>query len=447
MPSGAATEPPARWSREIRPIARRVERLRGLRFEHPVPVRHVSDARFRRILRDGAQDVVGSMEPTRRRATEVVLRAFGLIEPERSLADEARSNDGTLVDAYYDPDTQEIIVRGRPSGPLGEVLLAHELTHVLQDQHFGLRRLADFDHQEARQAFDALVEGDAMRIANRYARTLSADERAAAARATPEVPEQELSLGSLAFAGVPYLLGPGVVRALQLAGGDAGVDAAFRDPPDHTIELLQPSTLPTGVDAAPVPAPRLHRGEHRVGRPAPMGAFLMYLALAAHEDPLLALIATDRWRGGTVVAFRKRGRDCARATIRTNVAGSTDMLDAWNAWLPDSRLDGIVIEEGDNEVTVSTCALPERATITDPVEPISALAFRNRLLLDELADNEDSRNVVCVTNELLSDEQWALAFRALIDDAIPDGDAQAVLDRRRAEARLRCADPLRDSFP
>jgi hypothetical protein len=442
----AGAEPPARWDPQVRPIAKQVERLRGLRFEHPVPVRSVSDARFRRLVRRKADDAFRSTTAADRRATDVMLHAFGLLEPERTLTEEVRSN-GALFDAYYDPDTHEIVARRKFTGATRRVLLAHELTHVLQDQHFGLGRLSRFDRLEARQAFDALVEGDAMRIAARYARTLSKKDLAAVAAATPEVPDQLPSLGMLAYAGVPYLVGPGVVSALVLAGGRSGVDAAFRDPPDHTIDLLQPSTLPTGVDSAPVPAPGLHRGERRVGRPAPMGAFLMYLALSAQIDPLHALLATDRWRGGTVVAFRKHGRDCARATLRTNVAGSGDLMAAWNAWLPDSRLDGILIEPRTNEVTVSTCAMPERATITDPIEPITALAFRNELLVDELAENEDSRNVACVANGVLADEQWALAFRALIDDDTPDGDARTVLEQRRNQVRLECADPLREISP
>jgi hypothetical protein len=446
-PGAAASDRDARWSPAIRPIAKEVERLRGLRFEHAVPIRHVSDARFRRILREGGDDVVRSLNPGRRRATEVVLRAFGLLEPGRTLADEVRSSNGALVQAFYDPDRREIIVRGHPAGAVGKVLLAHELTHVLQDQHFGLERLDWLDRPEAQQTFDALVEGDAMRIAGSYARTLSAADRESVVNADPEVPPETPSLGALAFAGLPYLLGPGVVHALELAGGASGIDAAFRDPPDHTIDLLQPSTLPAGVEATAVPAPKLRRGERRVGRPATMGAFLMYLALSAHIDPLHALLATDRWQGGSVVAFRKHGRDCARATLRTNVAGAADLLDAWDAWLPDSRLDDVFIEEGNNQVTVTSCALAERATITDPVEPVTALAFRNDLLLDELAVNDDPRNVACVANTLLADEQAAEAFQAIVDDETPDGDAREVLRRRRAEIRLVCADPLRQVTP
>ena len=48
------------------------------------------------------------------------------------------------------------------------VTLAHELTHVLQDQHFDLERLADPDFDRADE-LRAMAEGDAGRIEDAYA--------------------------------------------------------------------------------------------------------------------------------------------------------------------------------------------------------------------------------------------------------------------------------------
>ena len=45
--------------------------------------------------------------------------------------------------AFYDPDAKEVVIRGGTKflDVPHRVVLAHELTHVLQDQHFDLNRL------------------------------------------------------------------------------------------------------------------------------------------------------------------------------------------------------------------------------------------------------------------------------------------------------------------
>ena len=55
----------------------------------------------------------------------------------------ATLSEGTL--AYYDPSGEQVFVRGTELTPAVRVTLAHELAHVLQDQHFDLERLADQD--------------------------------------------------------------------------------------------------------------------------------------------------------------------------------------------------------------------------------------------------------------------------------------------------------------
>src|SRR2546430_4207437 len=75
------------------------------------------------------------------RSDESVFRALGFIGGKVDLlrAYETHQTSGTL--AYYDPDRQEIIVRGTALDVAHRVTVAHELTHVLQDQHFDLRAL------------------------------------------------------------------------------------------------------------------------------------------------------------------------------------------------------------------------------------------------------------------------------------------------------------------
>jgi hypothetical protein len=133
-----------------------------------------------------------------------------------------------------------------------ESLLAHELTHALQDEHFDLLRLLNakpynFDRAEA--AF-AVVEGDAMNVEHRF------DEGDAAwSRRTPdEVARLEESRFSAyrkelgAF--FPALLtetfifryrdGSRLVELARRRNGERGVDDLFARPPASSEQVLHP---------------------------------------------------------------------------------------------------------------------------------------------------------------------------------------------------------------
>ena len=106
------------------------------------------------------------------------LRALGLVEGEVDLAAAFGdlASEGTL--AYYDPATEVVYVRGDELTPSVRVTVAHELTHVLQDQHFDLERLADPDY-ERYDGLRAMAEGDAGRIEDAYtAEVLTTAEQA-----------------------------------------------------------------------------------------------------------------------------------------------------------------------------------------------------------------------------------------------------------------------------
>ena len=87
--------------------------------------------------------------------------------------------------------------------------LAHELTHVLQDQHFGLNR--EFDTDGEASVFRALVEGDANRIEAVYADKLSEsdhDQLVAAQRADRGAADLgKVPPALVQLFGAPYALG------------------------------------------------------------------------------------------------------------------------------------------------------------------------------------------------------------------------------------------------
>ena len=140
-------------------IAHRVEALRDLRYDTvPKPV-EVTAATARR---EGLDDLDRSYPPQQRRADEQVLKLLGLIEPDADLRDLTGSLFEQGVAGYYDPrDGRLRVVTGTGTGTrvLTEMTLAHELTHALEDQRFGLEEPKGSDDRAL--ARTAMIEGTA----------------------------------------------------------------------------------------------------------------------------------------------------------------------------------------------------------------------------------------------------------------------------------------------
>ena len=225
-------------------IAERVERERGLRFEHvPRPVA-VTPARARR---EGLESLDADYPPARRRATAEVLALLGLVPTGTDLGEAVESTLSEAVAGYYDPRTQRLrIVKGAQTANrvLYEMVLAHELTHALEDQRFGFDLDALAAGGDRALAHTALIEGSATALMYRYvedrfgAEELLGGLGASAFQGTGNLPP--FLTAQLVF---PYTAGERFVgRLLEVGnGGWNVVDAAlhFR-PPASTEQVLHP---------------------------------------------------------------------------------------------------------------------------------------------------------------------------------------------------------------
>jgi hypothetical protein len=166
-PRAAPAAPPASLTAaEVERIARRVERIRDLRFEHPVKPLFVGRKEAIRLEQEGsAQDYPASA----RAADEEALKLLGLMRPEDSLGKAFTAIEREQVLGFYDDRRKRlVVVRDRQaSRPMLEITLAHELTHALEDQRFGLR--ASGANDDAALARSTLAEGTATVVMAEYA--------------------------------------------------------------------------------------------------------------------------------------------------------------------------------------------------------------------------------------------------------------------------------------
>jgi hypothetical protein len=245
-------------------VARRVERLRGLRFDELPRPRTVTPEQARR---EGLRDLDRSYPEARRRADEEVLKLVGLLEPEHDLREIGSSVFGEQVAGYYDPRSKRLSVVRRAQGEQGdgaldEITLAHELVHALEDQRFGIDEPSG-STDDASTAYLALVEGTASALMFEYAdRHIGVDRTlgsiVGSAFAMPDMSKLPPYVqASLLF---PYETGKTFVEELyRMGGGWKLVDNALRHrPPASTEQVLHPRKWLEVEQPVPV---RLRAGE------------------------------------------------------------------------------------------------------------------------------------------------------------------------------------------
>ena len=222
-----------------------VERLRGLSFLQPVAYKEIPRTELPAILRAKLGQQVPDQEFDH---TGVALAALGLIPRGTDLKKTYLGLLGEQVGAFYDQHSRELFTfTGQPLGnSQNQVILAHELTHALEDQHFHLANLPleAKGNDDRVLAASALVEGDATLVMNRYMLgTLSAASIRESLVATVATDVRQLAAAprflreTLLF---PYLRGQEFCQQLYDQGGWPALARAFEHPPASTSLILHP---------------------------------------------------------------------------------------------------------------------------------------------------------------------------------------------------------------
>jgi hypothetical protein len=325
---------PDHWDPRIAPIAQSDAQIRGLQFEHPVVVKFLPEKKFKKLAADSGDVGAAARAETEREAA--TFRALGFISGNVDLFDVTRQADEAGVLAFYDFNKKEIVVRGTTLDVSHRATLAHELTHVLQDQHFDIRSIQDRSTQDDAQrgasseAMLALIEGDANRVRDAYLKSLpsaqqseydreQAAEGATFGKATADVPP----FVELLFS-APYDLGPLSIRMLIADGGNSSVNDALTGPTPTSAVFTQAGLIsPPPPD---LPAPTIATDEKTEGPSDSFGAFELYIMLATRDDPLTALTASDSILGGRAQGLRWKGRYCYRAMMATRDAAAANFV-------------------------------------------------------------------------------------------------------------------------
>ena len=306
----------------------------GLPIKHEVKRKLADRQEVEAYLEKGMKD---DKDAKRLERSSEVLKKFGLLPRDFQLGPFLVSMLKEQVAGYYDPKKKTVNILNWVDPEQQKPVLAHELTHALQDESFDMQKWmkdaetegekkndptpADIDTDEESEAREAVVEGQAMVVMMDYSlapmgKTLLDMPQIGEAlkkgmldgpdsptfRSAPIFLKEELTF--------PYRYGMDFTLALEQAGGkNLGFVGAFKDPPTTTREIMEPETYLAHEKIEPVKRLDFKKDFEKydtfdIGA---IGEFDVDVLVEQYAGQKEAEAIYPAWRGGYYFAGRPKG--------------------------------------------------------------------------------------------------------------------------------------------
>ncbi len=278
----------------------------------------------------------------RLRRSELVLKKFGLLPRDFDLGKFLVVLLKEQVAGYYDPKTRTVNLLDWLGADQQKPVLAHELTHALQDQSFNLEKYMkpadadlakkkevtaeDIENDEDSTTRQAVVEGQAMVVLVDY----MLEPMGLSLKDSPQV-VQSLKDGMLVgtpdaveFRSAPiymkealtfpYRYGIDFIADLLIKGGKEKAFAdLFRNPPRTTRQIMEPQTYLSGERLEPMNVPdfrQIFKNYDRFDVGA-VGEFDVAVLIDQYAGAQISNKMYPHWRGGYYYAVRPKGDPAA----------------------------------------------------------------------------------------------------------------------------------------
>ncbi len=230
-------------------IQGQIAELRGLDFERGVKIELADPAELLNYARR-TLEADGGAERMRREGE--VLQLLGLLPGDVDYLDLTTKVLVEQVGGFYDPSSETFYVMRTIQPDLVRVVIAHEFTHALDDQHYDLDGTARAlrDNDDAALAYHAVVEGSGMEIMFEWARRfMTPAQLARMAEAQAELPTEVVGsappviwkpLVALYYQGQAFLRRQRRASPLGAAARASDIDRAFQEPPRSTEQVIHP---------------------------------------------------------------------------------------------------------------------------------------------------------------------------------------------------------------
>ena len=393
--------------------------------------------------------------------SEMTMKKFGLLPREFNLREFVAKASGKEIAAYYDDETKTISMLNWIPLERQAPILAHELTHALQDQNYDLKTWlkagqgvsqpgekkdsepdVDDDRTAARRA---VVEGQAQIVYVDYllaplGRTLQntpgliyqmeepAVKAVADSQLLHDAPMILREVGTF-----PYregLIFEG--ELLEKGGKKMAFSGVFARPPRNTHEVLQPTAYIDGEKPVPIHIPDV--------QPILSDKYAVYDSGGIGELDLRALLKTygnrkeadnlaAAWQGGAYVAFRRTAKTATDALTTADLA--LLYVSRWKSGPSAERFAHVyatAIAQRYNNATPQPAASCAGAKC--PISAVQILTEEGPVIVEQWADNT-----------VLVSESFDQITAGRLVDAVREGNAEVRADNfRLRELSLRLYD-------
>ena len=318
--------------RSVDQILQFVSQDTGLPIQHKVKRKLITREKVESYVE---KRMKGDKDTQRLERSQLVLKKFGLIPQDYDLHAEFLKLLSEQVAAYYDSKTKTVNLLDWVQPELQRPVLAHELTHALQDQAVDLQKwsragapddnpLPDQQEQvveEAQAARQNVTEGQAMLAMLDYTlapaglSVLKAPDVVNAMRAgmtegkdSPVLASAPVFLRESLM--MPYTFGLDFVRTvLTKKGTSAAFMGMLEHPPVDTRQVMEPETYLQDKAAEPLTIPGLDKliaPQYERYDFGGMGAFDIFLLARQYAPKSDAKDYYSHWRGGYYLAAHQK---------------------------------------------------------------------------------------------------------------------------------------------
>jgi hypothetical protein len=328
---GAQIERGALSPAEMDLVTTRIQKIRGLKFEKKVPLAFLTTEQARARIK---ADIESETKPANLRLSETEGEMIGLFPPGTNLENGDLDFVKVGLAGFYDSKTRDMVIIDRPLTvgvpararafvALVEKLntagvIAHEMTHALQDQHFQIGAMLKGirDDGDRTLAYRSLVEGDAT-LAGFGAVVGRIDDPTIDFYLSHDAEVTAIFMGRTE--GFPRALTE--MRRFQYSDGARfvaeafdrkgwnGVNALYRNPPQSTQQIMHPELY---FDHPTVPAAIRIAGYERIlggwkkADEDTVGALVLRVIIErVMGDQTPYVQAASWWTGDRLVALQK----------------------------------------------------------------------------------------------------------------------------------------------
>jgi hypothetical protein len=305
-----------------------------LPIKHTVKRKLITRDEVNKYLREKFDEDEGAKRLAR---SEIVLKKFGLLDRDFDLRTFMISLLTEQVAGFYDNKTKTVNLLDWIEPDEQKPVLAHELTHALQDQRVDLTKWSQVSQEsvaknveednshiqtdEADTARDAVAEGQAMVAFMDYTlrptgKTLQSEpglmdrlkDSVSDMSGSPILARAPLLLQkSLLF---PYSEGLSFEDAILVkAGPEAAFGSVLENPPGSTFEVMHPAAYMTHVPVPVLRLPDIHSlidAEYTPYDVGVMGEFDVRILTELFGGEQIATALTSQWNGGIYYAAQRK---------------------------------------------------------------------------------------------------------------------------------------------